>query len=60
MLSLTEEGMSLTTRLHERMQQRYARLVEGVSESDLRVLESATARILANHLAMSETPRRER
>ena len=57
MLSLTEEGIDLTTRLHERMQQRYAKLVEGVSESDLRVLETATARILANHLSLPETPR---
>lgn len=55
MLSLTAEGLDLTTRLHERMQQRYTSLVEGVSDRDLRVLESATARILANHQALAET-----
>lgn len=57
MLTLTEEGNELTARIHERMQEYYARLVEGISADDLRILENATSRILANYDAIRETPR---
>ena len=56
MLTLTEEGRDLTRQLHERMQAYYARLVAGISSEDLHVLESATTRILANYVAMRESP----
>ena len=57
MLTLTDEGTELTTRLHERMQEYYATLVAGISADDLRILEDATSRILANYDAIRESPR---
>ncbi len=56
MLSLTEEGSELAQRLHERMREYYAKLVDGVSTEELRVLESTTTKILANYDAMKDSP----
>ncbi len=54
MLNLTDEGRDLTIRLHERMQEYYVKLVEGISAEDLRILESATSTILSNYAAIRE------
>ena len=54
MLSLTEEGLDMAGRLNECVRRRYAKLIEGVDSRDLRALESATARILANHLTIAK------
>lgn len=48
MLSLTEEGRTLTLELHRRVQAHDARLSEGVSEEELAALASATSKIVAN------------
>lgn len=49
MLSLTEEGQELTSRIFQEMQRHYAMLMEGIGEKDLQVFESVISGIIANY-----------
>ena len=52
MLRLTEEGMELTSGISENMKRYYSMLTEDIGEEEMRVFESVTSRIVANHAAM--------
>ncbi len=52
MLSLSEEGVELTSRILESMELHDAVLTDGIDEDDMRVFVSVTSRILANYAAM--------
>ena len=49
MLSLTEEGQELTSRIFQEMQRHYAAFMEGIGEKDLLVFESVISGIIANY-----------
>ena len=51
MLSLSEEGKQLTSRILQRLELHDAALTDGIDEDDMRVFVSVTSRILANHAA---------
>ena len=55
MLSLTEEGVELTSRILNVINQNNARLMEGIDEDEIRVFASVASRILANHTAMQDS-----
>ena len=48
MLSLTEEGQELTTRISQNMQRHYSMFREGIGEEEMRVFASVASRIIAN------------
>ena len=48
MLSLTEDGLELTTLISQNMQRHYATFTEGIAEDDMRVFAAVTSRIIAN------------
>ena len=52
MLSLTDKGMELTSRIFQDMQSYYAVLTEGISEEDMRAFASVRSKILANSASM--------
>ena len=52
MLSLTEEGKTLTRELHRRVQAYDARLSEGVTEHEMAALASATSKVMANYATL--------
>ncbi len=56
MLSLTSEGMELTSRIFQKMQDYYAEITEGISEEEMQAFSSVRARILANHASMQSQP----
>ena len=51
-LALTEEGRTLTRKLHDRVQTYDARLMEGVSEEEARAFVATTLKIAANSTAL--------
>lgn len=55
MLSLSEEGEELTSRILERMKLHDATLVEGVDEDQMRAFVSVTSKILTNYAAMQKS-----
>ena len=55
MLSLTEEGVEMTSRILQIVSQNNARLMEGIDEDDIRVFEFVVSRIVANHTAMQSS-----
>lgn len=52
MLSLSEQGRELTSRILQKVNMHDAALTEGIDEDDIRVFVSVTSRILANYAAM--------
>ena len=52
MLQLSPEGKELTSALYGRIREYEAKLTDGISEEEMRTLESITAKILANHAAL--------
>ena len=52
MLSLTEEGKTMTLKFHRRVQAYDARLREGVGEEEMAVFASVTSRVMANYTAL--------
>ena len=52
MLSLTDKGTELTSRIFQDMQRYYAVLTEGISEEDMRAFASVRSKILANSASM--------
>ena len=52
MLRLSEEGRELTGRVISSIKSYNAMLTEGIGEEEMRVFESVTSRIVANHAAM--------
>lgn len=55
-LTLTEEGMALTSKIHQRVQAYNAELTEGVSNEEMTVFAAITSRIAANSAALKEEP----
>ncbi len=55
MLRLTEKGNDLTFQVHQRLQVYNAKLVEGVSEEEMRVFVATTSKILANYAALKQS-----
>ena len=53
-LSLTDEGKTLTRDLHSRVQAYDARLSEGVSEDEMTVFVSVTSKVMANYAAKAQ------
>ena len=49
MLSLTEEGVEMTSRILEVINQNNTRLMEGIDEDEIRVFASVVSKIVANH-----------
>ena len=54
MLSLTEEGSALTLKLHRKVQEYDARLVDGIREDQLAEFAEVAAKIIANYAAMEK------
>ncbi len=54
MLSLSEEGKEMTSRILQRLELHDAALTEGIDEDDMRLFESVTYRILTNYAAMQK------
>ena len=54
MLQLSPEGKELTSTLYGRIREYEAKLTDGISEEEIRTLESITAKILANHAALEQ------
>ncbi len=54
MLSLTEDGASLTSRIAQNMHRYYSMLAEGIGKDEMRVFTSVTSRIVANHAAIQD------
>ena len=54
-LTLTDEGLTLTQDLNERVQAYDARLCEGVSEEQMAILTVVVARVMANHVALTRS-----
>ncbi len=54
LLHLTDKGHDLTSRVNERVQVHVGRLLEGVSEGDMRTFTSLTEKITANYEALKE------
>ncbi len=54
MLTLTPRGNDLTLRIHQRVQVYDAKLIDGVSEREMRSFVATTFKILANYNAMKE------
>lgn len=52
MLSLTEEGVEMTSQILQIINQSNASLMEGIEEEEIRAFASVVSRILANHAAM--------
>ena len=57
-LTLTEEGLSLTQDLHRRVQAFDSWLCEGVSAEEMAVFASVSSRVMANHAALEQWPMR--
>ena len=55
MLSLTEEGVELTSEILDVINQNNVRLMEGIDEDEIRVFASVVSRIVANHTAMQSS-----
>ena len=55
MLSLTEEGVEMTSQILQSINQNNARLLEGIDRDEIRVFASVVSRIVANHTAMQES-----
>ena len=55
MLSLTEEGVEMTSQILQVINQNNARLMEGIDEDEIRVFLSVASRILSNHIAMQSS-----
>ena len=55
MLSLTEEGVEMTSQILEVINQNNTRLMEGIDEDEIRVFSSVVSRIVANHTAMQNS-----
>ena len=53
MLTLTERGRGLTQEFQQRVSAYYARLCQGISDSEMFIFESCTSRIVANFAAMA-------
>ena len=56
MLSLTSEGMEITSRIFQNMQHYYTMITEGISEEEMRAFSSVKSRILANHASLESQP----
>ena len=54
-LTLTEEGMTLTQDLHKRVQAYDARLCEGVSEGEMAAFVAVSAKVMTNHTVLART-----
>ncbi len=54
MLRLTKRGNELTLQIDQRVRRYDAKLMEGVTEEEIQVFASATARILANYVALHQ------
>ena len=52
MLSLTEQGTEITSRISQNMQRRHAVLTEDIGEEEMRVFTSVTSRIVDNYANM--------
>ena len=57
-LTLTDEGMTLTRELHRRVQAHDSMLCEGVSEEEMAVLASVSSRVMANYAALEQSRKR--
>jgi DNA-binding MarR family transcriptional regulator len=55
MLSLSEEGVELTSRILDSINMRNTRLLEGIEKDEIRVFASVVSRIVANHTAMQSS-----
>ena len=55
MLSLTEEGFELTSRIFQNMRRHYAAFMEGIGEEEMLVFESVISRITANYEAAQKS-----
>lgn len=55
MLSLSEEGVELTSRILDSINQNDARLMEGIDEDEISVFASVVSRVVANHDAMQSS-----
>lgn len=55
MLSLSEEGVELTTRILRRIHRNSARLMEGIDEDEIHVFTSVVSRIVTNHDAIQSS-----
>ena len=54
-LTLTEEGISLTQDLHQRVQAFDVSLCEGVGEEEMTVFASVSSRVMANYEALQQS-----
>ena len=54
-LSLSEEGVELTSRILDSINQNDARLMEGIDEDEISVFASVVSRVVANHDAMQNS-----
>ena len=55
MLSMSEEGVELTSRILQSINQNNARLIGGIDEDEIRVFASVVSRLVANHTAMQSS-----
>ena len=55
MLRLTERGNELTAQIDQRVQIYDAKLIEGVSEEEIRIFVSTTSKIMANYAALRQS-----
>ena len=60
MLRLTEQGEELTSQLVRRVRVYEARLIENVSEEELRAFAAIASKIIANHTSLKPTLARHR
>ena len=54
-LTLTEEGLALTSELHRRVQAYDATLSEGVSAQEMAVFTSVTSKVMANYASLAQS-----
>ena len=59
MLSLTEEGCDITSRILQGIRSQYAAYTKGISEREMLAFESVISRIIANYASMEPEPRPE-
>ena len=55
MLSLSDEGVELTSRILQSINQSSARLIEGIDQDEIRIFASVVSRIVANHTAIQSS-----
>ena len=55
MLRLTQKGNELTLEIEQRVRQYDAKMIEGISEEEMRVFAATTSKILANYTALEQS-----